>query len=93
MSGLPSPQQSASILIASIKHLIPANHQAQAEILMAASQHIEADRQAHCRHVMTMNPGDVIANYYHDLPTAHPTHTGPSPSGRAAGVLKKGTKP
>jgi len=91
MTSLPSPQESASMLIASIKHLIPASHITVAEILMLVAQHIEADRQAHCRHVMTMPPGEIIKNYYHDLPTAHPTHTGPNTPGRAAGALKKGT--
>jgi len=89
---LPTPQESASMLVATINRHLPQSHQAQAEVLLAVSQHIEADRAAHCRHVMTMNPGDVIANYYHDLPTAHPTHGAATP-GRAAGVLKKGTKP
>jgi len=48
---LPTPQESASMLIASIRHLIPANHNTLAEIMIAAAQHIEADRAAHCRHV------------------------------------------
>jgi hypothetical protein len=88
---LPSPQESASMLVAAIKRHIPHSHQAQAEILLAVAQHIEADRAAHCRHVMTMPPGEIIKNYYHDLPTAHPTHGAATP-GRAGGALKKGTK-
>jgi hypothetical protein len=70
----PTPQESASMLIASIKHLIPASHATVAEILMAVSQHIDADRQAHCRHVQTT------------LPTAHPNASGPNTPGRAGGV-------
>jgi hypothetical protein len=77
---LPNPQESASMLIASIKHLIPASHQAQAEILMLASQHIEADRASHVRHVQTT------------LPTARPNASGLNTPGGAAGQLKKGTK-
>jgi hypothetical protein len=48
---LPTPQESASMLIASIRHLIPHSHATVAEILIAVAQHIEADRAAHCRHV------------------------------------------
>jgi hypothetical protein len=36
-------------------------------------------------------PVNEIVNAYY-LPTAHPNASGPSPSGRAAGVSKKGTK-
>ena len=86
---LPSPQESASLLIQSIKHLLPASHITVAEILMLASQHIEADRQAHCRHVMQMPVNEIVNTYY--LPTAHPTHGAATP-GRAAGVIKKGNK-
>lgn len=46
MNRLLSPQESASKLVASIRHHIPASHIAQAEILLAVCAHIEADRHA-----------------------------------------------
>jgi len=48
---LPTPQESASMLVASINRHLPTSHQSQAEILLAITQHIEADRAAHVRHV------------------------------------------
>jgi hypothetical protein len=48
---LPTPEESASMLMASIKPLVPSNHNTQAQLLIAIAQHIAADRSAHCRHV------------------------------------------
>jgi len=77
--SLPSPQESASMLFDSIKNNLFRSHIGDADVLLTIAQHIEADRAAHCRHVMT-------------LPTAHPNASGPNTPGRAAGVLKKGNK-
>jgi hypothetical protein len=73
------------MLVASIRHLIPVNHNTLADIMIAVAQHIEADRAAHCRHV-------TAGEYYtpRNLPTAHPNASGPSTPGRAAGVSKRG---